>query len=89
MFRKLKLKQYLLAVFSIIIVLSTILTLASVTGILMLRGTMQNFLHDTLSAESAVKNCRISANVAARDLREMVLAEEHASPYAPQERFSS
>ena len=89
MFRKLKLKQYLLAVFSIIIVLSTILTLASVTGILMLRGTMQDFLHDTLSAESAVKNCRISANVAARDLREMVLVEDQASYNALKENIST
>ena len=88
MFKKLKLKQYLLAAFSIIIVLSIILTLASVTGTLMVRNTMQTFLNNTLGAESAVKNCRISVNVAARDLREMVLVEDQSSYNSLKENVS-
>lgn len=79
LFRKLKLKHYLLTVFSIIIVLSTILTIASISGILRLRGTMDHFFNTTMAADTAVKNCRISVNVAARDLREMVLVEDQSS----------
>lgn len=88
MFKKLKLKHYLLTVFSIIIVLSTILTFASVSGILMLRSTMDSFLNNTLNAETAVKNSRISVNVAARDLREMVLVEDQSSYDSLKENIS-
>ena len=73
LFRKLKLKSYLLTVFSIIILLSTILTIASISGTIRVRSTMDNFFNTTLAAETAVKNCRISVNTAARDLREMAL----------------
>ena len=76
MFHKMKLKPYLLTIFSVLIVLAGIIALA---GILGLQNTKQNtdlLVNEVLAADSAVKNCRIAANTAGRNLREMVLAED-------------
>lgn len=75
MFKKMKLKPYLLTVFSIIIVLAAIITSIGTVGLLKTKDNMQVFIDKTLGAESAVKTCRIEANIAARDLREMVITD--------------
>ena len=75
MFNKIKLKPYLLTIFSILIALAGIIAL---TGILGLQNTKRNtdvLVNEVLNADSAVKDCRIAANTAGRNLREMVLAE--------------
>lgn len=75
MFNKIKLKPYLLTIFSILIALAGIIAL---TGILGLQNTKRNtdvLVNEVLNAGSAVKDCRIAANTAGRNLREMVLAE--------------
>lgn len=73
MFEKLKLKPYLLGIFSIIIVLSGILALTSITGLLNANKNTNLLVSEILAADTAVKNCRINVNIAARDLREMML----------------
>ena len=73
MFEKLKLKPYLLSIFSIIIVLSGILALTSITGLLNANKNTNLLVSEILAADTAVKNCRINVNIAARDLREMML----------------
>lgn len=75
MFEKMKLKPYLLTIFSIIIILAAIITSIGTMGLLKTKDNMQVFIDKTLGAESAVKTCRIEANVAARDLREMVITD--------------
>ncbi len=75
MFDKMKLKPYLLTMFSILVALAGIIAL---TGILGLQNTKRNtdlLVNEVLNASSAVKDCRIAANTAGRNLREMVLAE--------------
>lgn len=75
MFNKMKLKPYLLTMFSILIALAGIIAL---TGILGLQNTKRNtdlLVNEVLNADSAVKDCRIAANTAGRNLLEMVLAE--------------
>lgn len=76
MFKKMRLKSYLLMVFSTIIVLAAMITTLSIVGLFQIRNNTQVFIDNPLSAELAVKTCRIEANVAARDLREMVLTDQ-------------
>lgn len=37
---------------------------------------MNTLINEELAADSAVKTCRIKANIAARDLREMLITED-------------
>ena len=75
MFERMKLKPYLITVFSVIIVLAAVITLVGTVGLLKTKDSMQVFIDKTLGAELAVKTCRIEANIAARDLREMVITD--------------
>lgn len=78
MFKKMKLKRYLLIVFSSIIALAALLTVLGIVGFINIRNNTQDYTKHVLGAESAVKTCRIEANVAARELREMALTENRA-----------
>ena len=75
MFNKMKLKPYLLTVFSALIVLAGIIALVGIVGLLNTQRDTDLLVNKILAADSAVQQCRISSNEAARDLREMVLAE--------------
>lgn len=75
MFNKMRLKPYLLTVFSALIVLAGVIALAGILGLLSVQQNTDLLVNKILAADSAVKECRISANIAARDLREMVLSE--------------
>lgn len=76
MFNKMKLKPYLLTVFSIVILLAGIITLTGIVGLLQTSRNTDVLVKQTMAANDAVKNCRIQVNVAARDLREMVLTND-------------
>ena len=75
MFNRMKLKAYLLTVFSALIVLAGIITLTGVLGLLNTKQNTDQLVNQIMEANSAVKSCRIVANVAGRNLREMVLSE--------------
>lgn len=75
MFKKMKLKTYLLGVFSLMIVLTGIITVVGINGLLHTSENTDLLVNQILAADSAVKICRIEANVAARELREMVLTD--------------
>ena len=76
MLNKMRLKPYLLMVFSALIVLAGIIALVGIIGLQSTQNNTENLIHQVLDANSAVKDCRIATNVAARDLREMVLSED-------------
>lgn len=76
MFEKMKLKSYLLTVFSIIIILVSVGTAISIWGLLETRDNMYTFIDKTLKADTAIKVCSIEINSAARTLREMVLTDD-------------
>ena len=76
MLNKMRLKPYLLMVFSALIVLAGIIALVGIIGLQSTQNNTENLIHQVLDAYSAVKDCRIATNVAARDLREMVLSED-------------
>ena len=82
MFERMKLKPYLITVFSVIIVLAAVITLVGTVGLLKTKDSMQVFIDKTLGAELAVKTCRIEANIAkARDLREMKVITDNPKDY--------
>ena len=76
MFNKVKLKKYLIGMFAAIILMSAVITVAGVFGILQQKSGMNTLINEELAADSAVKTCRIKANIAARDLREMLITED-------------
>lgn len=75
MFNKLKLKSYLISMFTAIILMSAVITAVGTFGLIQLRSNMNALVDEELAADSAVKMCRIYANVAARDLREMLITD--------------
>ena len=75
MFHKMKLKSYLLTIFSILIVLAGVIALSGILGLQNTKQSTDLLVKQILEANSAVKECRIAANTAGRNLREMVLAE--------------
>ena len=76
MLNKMRLKPYLLMVFSALIVLAGIIALVGIIGLQSTQNNTEKLIHQVLDANSAVKDCRIATNVAARDLREMILSED-------------
>ena len=78
MFKKLSLKKYLLGVFSLLLVLAGIITAAGVVGLLYTNKNADTLVNQVLAADTAVKTCRIEVNVAARDLREMLINSDTA-----------
>lgn len=73
LFKRVKLKNYLLTVFSIVIVLCGITALVGIVGLMVTRSNTNYLVENTLNADLAVKMCRIEVNTAARNLREMLL----------------
>ena len=80
-----KLKSYLLTMFSTVIALAVIITAVGIGGLLETQKNMQTFIDDILGAELAVKTCRIEVNIAAKELREMALQDD-TSKYAEYEQ---
>ena len=76
MFKKLSLKPYLLCVFSTIIALTAFMTVIGIVGLLNTKENIQQFIDKTLQTEAAVKNSRIEVNVAARNLRDMLITDD-------------
>ena len=74
MFHKTKIKTYLLTIFSIIIVLATIICALGVAGLRNIRANTNVLTNQIIASSIAVKDCRIATNSAARDLREMIIA---------------
>ena len=79
MFRKMKLKPYLLMVFALVILLAGIVTSVGVFGLLSTSHNTDKLVNEIIAADTAVKNCRIYVNIAARNLREMVLVEDRTT----------
>lgn len=78
MFHKMKLKPYLLSAFGVMILLAGIITALGIIGLVSVSKNTDVLVNQVLNAENAVKTCRIQANIAARDLREMLLTDDTA-----------
>lgn len=75
MFKRMKLKSYLLTVFGAIILLAGVITAVGAAGLVNAGKNMDELVNRTLAADAAVKTCRIEGNSAAIDLREMVITD--------------
>ena len=76
MFNRMKLKPYLLTIFSALIVLTGIIAIVGIVGLLNSQGETDLLVNQILEANSAVEECRIDVNVAARELRDLVISED-------------
>ena len=72
-FRKMKLRSYLLSIFVILIILAGIIATVGLLGLRTAQRNTDILTKQIMAEDDAVMICRIQANVAARDLREMVL----------------
>lgn len=88
MFKKIKLKKYLLGVFSLMILLTGIITVVAINGLLHTSENTDILVNEILAADAAVKTCRIEANVAARELREMVLTDDKSEQQQLQQKVN-
>ncbi len=88
MFQKVKLKTYLLMVFITMICLSAITAGVGIFGLMNVEGEMDDFINRTLTADTAVKNCRIEVNIAARVLREMLITDNTADYASMKEQIN-
>lgn len=82
MFKKLnsmKLNKRLGAGYKIVIILMVVSGIFSIAGLATLWGNMNSYLNGAQRADTAVKLCRISQNIAARNVREMVLNADTSS----------
>lgn len=86
MFKNVKLKSYLLTVFSMIIALTALITSVGIAGLVSAYKNMEKLSEEIFAAELAVKNCRIEANVAAKNVREMALASSTGNYSGYEER---
>ncbi|MBR6770073.1 MAG: HAMP domain-containing protein [Lachnospiraceae bacterium] len=76
---KMKLKKRLAYGYTTVIMMMVISCVCALIGMGVLRVTFDNYLKGAQQADTAVKNCRINTNIAARNLREMVLNNNPAT----------
>lgn len=76
LFRKTKLKKYLVSSFLIIIIFTIITTACGITGLLVAEKNMNRLVEQVEVADSIVNECNVNANIAGRYIREMALADE-------------
>ncbi len=88
MFKKMKIKPYLLMVFSLIIVLAVVITAVGIVGLIQTKASVDILAKKVLLAESAAKTCRIEANIAARNLDEMILSNSREDSSIFKEQIS-
>lgn len=82
MFSKLnsmKMKQKLNFGYKVVIGLMIISGFFSIIWLGVLYGNLQSYVNGAQRADTAVKNCRIDINIAARNIREMVLNDDESS----------
>lgn len=82
MFKKLDslmLKQRLALGYVTVIAMMVVSGILSIIGIGLLRSSTNNYIDEAQRADTAVKICRIDVNIAARNVREMVLNEDKST----------
>lgn len=86
MFKKLKVKSKLLAGFGVVLVLTIIIAVFSMFELNKANDDLKEFMDGSVKADDLIKDNRISTNIAARYLRDMVL-EEDTSKYMEKEKL--
>ena len=78
MFERMKLKPYLTIVFSTFLVLATLITWVGTIGLIKTKGSVQEFVDNTIGAQLAIDICQEKTKSAECNLREMVMTDTPA-----------
>ena len=74
-----KMKNKLNFGYRVVIGLMIISAIFSMIGMGIIYGSLQNYANGAQRADTAVRNCRININIAARNIREMLLNEDEST----------
>ncbi len=72
--KNLKIRTKLLVAFGIVLVLTILLSFYSILQLRKASGNLNEFMEGSVAADDAVKSCRIATVLAAKDVRDMVIA---------------
>lgn len=89
MFKKMKIKPYLLTMFSLLIILTTIIICVSIIGLIQTKNSVDVFTKKILVSENAVKVSIIETNIAARSLSDMILSNVREESFIFKEKINS
>ncbi len=70
---KMKIGEKLKYGYTLVIGMMVVITVFAVIGLVLVQGKMNDYINGAQAAETAVKDCRINMNIAARNIREMAL----------------
>ena len=68
-----KIREKLKFGYSLVIGLMVVIAVFSIIGLFFVQGKMNDYINGAQAADTAVKQCRINMNAAARNIREMTL----------------
>lgn len=74
---RMKIKDKLMYGYGLVIGMMIILTIFAVIGLFVVQSKMNDYIKGAQTADTAVKECQINTNVAARNIREMALNANH------------
>lgn len=73
---EMKIKEKLQYGYSLVIGLMIIIAICAIVGLFLVQGKMNSYIKGAQAADTAVKECRIESNTAARYIREMILNDD-------------
>lgn len=76
---RMKIKDKLVYGYGLVIGLMVILTVFALIGLFVVQSKMNDYIKGAQAADTAVKECQVNTNVAARNIREMALNANHNS----------
>lgn len=76
---EMKLKKRLNYGYKVVIILMVISGILNIIGVGVLYGTLNSYVNGSQKADTAVKECKIDVNIAARNIREMALNDDTSS----------
>lgn len=77
--KKKKLSERLMAGYKLIIFGLVIIAACGIVGIIFLNNRLNYYVNTAQKADTAVKLCKIEANIAARNIRELIMNEDESS----------
>ncbi|MEY8390963.1 methyl-accepting chemotaxis protein [Lachnospiraceae bacterium] len=76
---RMKIREKLKFGYSLVVGLMIVLAIFSLMGLFFVQGKMNDYINGAQAADTAVKQCRINMNAAARNIREMTLNTDQDS----------
>lgn len=74
MFKRLKIRMKLLVAFGMVLLLTALLSVYSISQLRKASDNLTDFVDGSVAVDDAVKACRIATFIAAKDMRDMVIA---------------